>query len=217
MMSAAERRRRLMSAMQRVGVMNPAGVADEIAEELETRYAEPHRSYHTMDHIESCLAWLDWAYGQAHRPAEVELALWFHDAIYDPTRRDNEERSAELAEGFLQAHGAPAHSIERMGEMIRATKAHQASHGDAALVCSIDLSVLGAEPRSYARYEAAVRREYGYVPEAAYREGRRHFLQALLERPAIYANLALRDLLECAARRNLRAACRPWVVSDGPR
>jgi predicted metal-dependent HD superfamily phosphohydrolase len=74
-----------------------------------------------------------------------------------------------------------------------------------------------ADPRRYARYEAAVRREYGYVPEEAYREGRRYFLQALLERPTIYANLALRDLLECAARRNLRDGCRQWVVSDGLR
>jgi predicted metal-dependent HD superfamily phosphohydrolase len=71
-------------------------------------------------------------------------------------------------------------------------------------VCSIDLAILGAEPRSYARYEAAVRLEYGYVPEEAYHEGRHHFLQALLERPAIYANPALRDVLEDAARHNLR-------------
>lgn len=217
MMSAAERRRRLMSALEQVGVVDLTAAADEVAEELERRYAEPHRSYHTMDHIESSLAWLDWAYGQAHRPAEVELALWFHDAVYDATRHDNEERSAELAEGLLRAHGAPARSIERIGEMIRATQRHEASQGDAAMVCSIDLAILGAEPRRYARYEAAVRREYGYVPEEAYREGRRHFLQALLERPSIYANLALRELLECGARRNLRDACRQRVVSDGIR
>ncbi|MGB8222467.1 MAG: hypothetical protein WCF10_07760, partial [Polyangiales bacterium] len=75
----------------------------------------------------------------------------------------------------------------------------------------------GRGGRSRRRVGDAVRREYGYVPEEAYREGRRHFLQALLERTAIYANLALRDLLECAARRNLRDACRQWVVSDGLR
>lgn len=206
MMPAAERRRRLMSALQHVGVVERTVGADEIAEELEKRYAEPHRSYHTMDHIESCLAWLDWAYGQAHRPAEVELGLWFHDAVCDPTRRDNEERSAELAKGFLRAHGASPRSIERIGEMIRATEKHEVLYGDAALVCSIDLAILGAEPRRYGRYEAAVRREYGYVPEEVYREGRRRFVRALLERPAIYANLTLRDLLEGAARRNLRAA-----------
>ena len=206
MMSAAERRRRLMSAAQSVGVVDPTAAANEIVQELEERYAEPHRSYHTIDHIESCLAWLDWAYAQAQRPAEVELALWFHDAVYDPTRGDNEERSAALAEGLLHAHGVHANSIERIGEMIRATKRHQALHGDAALVCSIDLAILGAEPRSYARYETAVRLEFGYVPEVAYREGRYHFLQALLERPAIYANPALRDVLECTAQHNLRNA-----------
>jgi predicted metal-dependent HD superfamily phosphohydrolase len=204
MMSAAERRRRLMSAAQSVGVADPTAAANEIGQELEKRYGEPHRSYHTIDHIESCLAWLDWAYGQAQRPAEVELALWFHDAVYDPTRGDNEERSAALAEELFHAHGAPADSVERIVEMIRATKRHQASHGDAALVCSIDLAILGAEPGRYARYETAVRLEYGYVPENAYREGRRHFLQGLLERPAIYANPAVRDVLECAARENLR-------------
>jgi len=206
MMSAAERRRRLMRALQNVDVADPKAAANEIGQELEKRYAEPHRTYHAMEHVESCLAWLDWAYAQAHRPAEVELALWFHDAVYDPTRSDNEERSAALAEGLLRAHGAPASSIERIGEMIRATKRHEASHGDAALVCSIDLAILGAEPRSYGRYETAVRREYGYVPDEAYREGRLHFLQALLERPAIYANLALRDVLEDPARQNLRNA-----------
>ena len=205
-MSAGERRRRLIGAVRGVGVADPTAAGQQIANELETRYAEPQRSYHTMGHIESCLAWLDWAYLQAHRPAEVELALWFHDAVYDPTRGDNEERSAELARGLLQGHGASADSIERIGEMIRATKTHQASHGDAALVCSIDLAILGAEPRRFARYEAAVRLEYRDVPEEAYREGRRRFLQALLERPAIYANPALRDVLENAARQNLRSA-----------
>ena len=76
----------------------------------------------------------------------------------------------------------------------------------AAASRSVDLAILGPEARRYDRYEAAVRREYGYVPEGAYREGRRRFLRALLERPAICANLALRDLLECAARHNLRDA-----------
>ena len=93
--------------------------------------------------------------------------------------------------------------------MIRATEKHEVLYGDAALVCSIDLAILGAEPRRYGRYEAAVRREYGYVPEEVYREGRRRFVRALLERPAIYANL---DFARPARRRGAAQPARRGLL-----
>ncbi len=37
----------------------------------------------------------------AAKPAELAMAFYFHDAVYDPFLPDNEERSAALAAGTL--------------------------------------------------------------------------------------------------------------------
>ncbi len=71
--------------------------------DLVSRYADPQRAYHTLDHITDCLRHFDAVRHLAAWPAAVELAIWFHDAIYDPQRGDNETRSAELAEVTLRA------------------------------------------------------------------------------------------------------------------
>src|SRR5687768_17503475 len=63
------------------------------------------RHYHTLTHLTACLRELDTAQKLAERPAEVELALWFHDAVYRTYRFDNEARSAEWAARFVVEHG----------------------------------------------------------------------------------------------------------------
>ncbi len=77
-------------------------------DQLRSRYAEPHRVYHTLDHIQDCLKQFDAARSLAERKAEVEVAIWFHDAIYDPRKSDNEERSARWAERALSGVGVSA-------------------------------------------------------------------------------------------------------------
>ena len=163
------------------------------------------RHYHTLTHLDSCLREFDAARELALRPAEVELALWFHDAIYRSWRRDNEARSADLAVDVLRA--APVDTVERIRQMILATSHGEAGFsGDTALVIDIDLSILGAPPDVYSRFEKAIRREYWWVPRARYVAGRSKVLASFLARGAIFTHDLFYNRYESAARANLSAA-----------
>jgi predicted metal-dependent HD superfamily phosphohydrolase len=163
------------------------------------------RHYHTLSHLEACLHELDAARELAVRPAEVELALWFHDAVYRSWRRDNEAQSAALAERMLRA--APADTVERIRQSIFATM-HRDEElaGDTALVADVDLSILGAPPGIYAQFERAIRREYWWVPRTKYVAGRGAVLTRFLERAAIYQHDSFYHRYEAQARANLAAA-----------
>lgn len=191
----------------------PGGAAEgeSIYRDLVVRYSEPQRAYHTLDHVADCLRRLDEVRPLLARPAEAELALWFHDAVYDPRRADNEEQSAALAAGALRAAGVGAGVVERVAGLIRLTS-HPAAEvtGDGAIVCDIDLAILGAPPERFEQYDAAIRREYAWVPEEMFRRERARVLAGFLARPRIYYTPTFADALEQQARANLRAAIRRY-------
>ena len=173
------------------------------------------RHYHTLTHLESCLRELDGARELALRPAEVELALWFHDAIYRSWRRDNEARSADLAATALRA--APAETVRRVRQMILATMHDDADFtGDTALVVDIDLAILGAPPEAYSRFEQAIRREYWWVSRARYVAGRSKILERILGRGAIYTHDPFYERYESAARANVTAALAALKAASPP-
>lgn len=171
---------------------------------LVARYAQPHRHYHTLTHVDACLAWLDWFCASASRPAEVELALWFHDAVYDPEANDNEHKSAQLAIDELGSLGIAAEIGERIAGHIQATSQHTAAGSDSALVVDLDLTILGAAPREFASFEDAIRQEYSHVAEPLFRAARKAVLQNFLSRPKIYRDSAIGSELESRARANLK-------------
>lgn len=171
---------------------------------LAAAYSEPDRAYHTADHIRDCLEQLDLFRDTARRADEVEAALWFHDAVYLPGRLDNEERSADLASTALHQSGIAPRVGERVVGLVLATRHLTTSaEPDAALVCDIDLSVLGRSPDLFDRFERQIRREYSAVPEPQYRIGRSQILRAFLNRPAIYQTGPFRECYEGQARANL--------------
>jgi predicted metal-dependent HD superfamily phosphohydrolase len=162
------------------------------------------RHYHTLAHLDACLRELDACRDLARRAAEVELALWFHDAVYRSWRRDNEVRSAALAAHVLRA--APADAMARIREMILGTKHLDAELvDDAALVADLDLSILGQPPQTYVQFARAVRREYWWVPRARYTAGRRAVLEGFLARSSIYQHDRFRRRYEHTARANIAA------------
>lgn len=166
------------------------------------RHGESHRRYHDLTHLDACVRLFDEHRGIAERPGEVCAALLFHDAVYDPTRSDNETRSAELARRAL--HDAPADALDRIARAIEATRTHDAgSIDDVALVLDIDLSILGADPETYDTFERAIRTEYAHVPDEAFVMGRRAVLEGFQARTPIYRTPALRDALEARAHANL--------------
>ena len=173
---------------------------------LEAAYAEPHRRYHTRRHIEDCLGKLAGASGLGERDRRIlERAIWWHDAVYDPTRADNEAASAAMAERDLAALGAPADEVAEVARLIRLTAGHRVAEGDrlGALMVSIDLSILGAEPGAYDAYARAIRAEYSHVRDEAFRAGRGRVLEAFIASPAIFPDEAFSERFEAQARRNL--------------
>jgi predicted metal-dependent HD superfamily phosphohydrolase len=167
-------------------------------------YSEQHRHYHTLQHLRDCLAHLDAAASLAQRPGEVELALWFHDAIYDPRRADNEERSAEWAWRSILAAGLTEDVAQRVQAMVLATKGHEAGDdADTRLLLDIDLAILGSAPARFDEFGEQVRAEYAHVPEPEFRARRARVLAGFLARPRIYATAPFHDALEHRARENL--------------
>ena len=173
--------------------------------QLVAAYSERHRHYHTLQHLRECLAHADAVRTLARHPAEVELALWFHDAVYDPRRADNEERSARWAHASVLAAGCEAAIADRVSALVLATAGHHASDDvDTQLLLDVDLSILGSAYARFDEYEREVRLEYAHVDDAAFRAGRLEFVTGMLARPAIYATQVYREALEPRARENLQ-------------
>jgi predicted metal-dependent HD superfamily phosphohydrolase len=171
---------------------------------LEAAYAEPTRAYHTAEHIRDCLAQFDLGRDSARRPDEVEAAIWFHDAVYVPGASDNEDRSARLVRTTLADAGVPLEVSRRIAQLVLATQ-HLAipDEPDAALLCDIDLSILGRTPEAFDEFERRIRQEYAWVPEAVYRGARAEILAGFLRRRSIFQTDDFRDRYEVQARANL--------------
>lgn len=195
--------RRAWSAL--VGPGGPDCIA--LRDELLAGYAEPQRQYHTQQHLEECLALLEQVRDLAEHPEEVEMALWFHDAIYDVKGSGNEERSAEWAHRALVAAGVAPTAAERVRQLVLVTR-HDGVPGnvDEQVLVDIDLAILGAERPRFDEYERQIRDEYAFVPGFLFRRKRRQILRTFLERPVLYSTAMLRERLEARARENLRRA-----------
>ena len=177
--------------------------AAAVADDLVARYAEPHRRYHTLEHIGEVLAVLE----RLDAQQDVELAAWFHDAVYDPRAAGvaSERASAELASDRLGALGAPAALAAEVARLVELTAGHDPAADDHAgqALADADLSILGAPAERYERYRLAVRAEYAHVPDDAWRDGRAAVLRGFLERPRLFHDEQLHVELDARARANL--------------
>jgi predicted metal-dependent HD superfamily phosphohydrolase len=187
----------------------PYAAGDEVASRWLARlsdfYAGPGRFYHNLRHVAEVLRLLEASREHARAFAEVCFAAWFHDAVYDTLRGDNEELSAELAAEALAELRAPAETAGAVRSLILATKRHEAGSAspDAPLFLDADLSILGAPAELYLQYSAAIRREYAWVPEETYRRERKRILQGFLRRERLYFTDPMRERFETRARRNV--------------
>ncbi len=192
MREPTEREARLLDAAVVTGGLGP-------------RYAQPHREYHNLMHIEDVLLRIE----ELEPPAEHELALalaaWFHDAVYQPGQDDNEDRSAYAAYDALEQVGADPELIAEVVRLIRLTATHAPEDDDlaGAVLCDADLAILAAASDRYAQYGTAIRQEYVHVPDSDFRAGRAKALRSFLDRPTIYRTAYGREHWEAAARANM--------------
>lgn len=188
-----------------LAVKPPSGSYEQLCE----RYAEPQRHYHNLRHISDCLDWFDRFASQADDPLAVELAIWFHDAVYDPRRSDNEERSADLAGDCLRAAKADTVLLDSVRQLVLATKSHNSSlHPDASLLVDVDLSILGQPEARFWKYEHQIRQEYIWVPAEVYCTKRAEILERFLARPRLFQTEELHHRFEASARENLQQSVR---------
>ncbi|MDJ0384616.1 hypothetical protein [Streptomyces sp. G-G2] len=182
---------------------DPAPYADRLL----AAWAEPQRRYHSTAHLAAVLAHIDVLAGHAGDVTTVRLAAWFHDAVYRPDRSENEERSAVLAERALAELGVDPARTAEVARLVRLTVTHDPAPGDAdgEVLCDADLAVLAGTPRAYAAYAAAVREEYGFVPDEAFRAGRAAVLRQLLALPRLFRTPHGAAHWEAPARANLAA------------
>jgi predicted metal-dependent HD superfamily phosphohydrolase len=169
---------------------------DPVREDLLSRWSEPHRRYHDVRHLREVLAALP-----ADAPATVVLAAWYHDAVYDPVRDDNEAASARLA--GEQLAGEP--ELAEVERLVLLTRTHDPAPGDAngAMLSDADLAVLGTSPERYDAYASDIRAEYAHVGDEDFRRGRASVLAALLAHQPLYRTERGRERWEEAARDNL--------------
>jgi len=179
-----------------------AHLTEKLREDLLARWSEAHRKHHNVTHLHEMLdaiGLLADAGIEFDREA-VELAAWFHDAIYEIGRDDNEDRSAGLARELL----ASSPIRDEVARLVLITKSHKVASDDVngAVLSDADLSVLGSAPLRYQAYAAAVRQEYAEVPDDVFKPARAQVLSSLLEGP-LFHTAAAREQWEDRARRNI--------------
>jgi predicted metal-dependent HD superfamily phosphohydrolase len=154
--------------------------------------------------VKHCLSVLDRLRGACSDPNAVEMAVWFHDAVYDPRAKDNEERSADLARQVLDVGGFRPAFIDRVTELVLTTRHDAPPVGkDAEVLADVDLAILGETEGAFADYEDGIRAEYAFMSESRFVAGRIRVLERFSERPRIYATVTMRPR-EAAARKNIR-------------
>lgn len=179
-------------------------VITEFWSEIVTQYSNPHRYYHTIEHLNALAAELlvlkeiisDWT--------TLVFSIAYHDIIYDPLKNDNEEKSATLATARLAVLNLPIVQINKCKEHILATKSHDISADmDTNYFTDSDLAILGAEPNSYKKYSEAIRKEYKFYPDLVYNPGRQKVLNHFLQMPEIYKTSYFAGKYEMTARENI--------------
>ena len=182
--------------------------AGAVFDELDTLYREPHRRYHTAAHIEHCLRQFDFAADRMDEPDAVEMALWFHDAIYDVPGKENELRSAELFAARADGRGSEQFRSE-VHRLIMATTHLDPPPAtlDESFIVDIDLSSFGLPWEEFLRDSRAVRAELLHVSDAEFYPRQKQFLESLAARFEFCFTEFFRDRHEARARENIERLC----------
>lgn len=189
-----------------ISLMKAFGFAEnkETFSTINKHYSEKHRAYHNVEHISDCLNKLDLITEQIPLRKEIELALWFHDIIYNPYGKENELKSAKIALDFLQKQGSSEELKSMIYNLIMITVHNKEPLNDEEkIIMDIDISILGSEYNEYLKYSKKIRKEYKMVPIILYRKKRKEILSNFLKKDKLYYSDYFCDL-EKNARNNLK-------------
>jgi predicted metal-dependent HD superfamily phosphohydrolase len=194
-------------------------VAAAIGQDLLTRYGENGRFYHNLDHLHHVLTSIKAICAPDQPASALLLTAWYHDAVYDPRAADNEAQSAALAQRQLSAAGLAPDLVDEVARLILLTQTHEVEvatlsareQENGRILLDADLAILGADPDRYRQYAQAIRREYAFVPEAEYRQGRAKVLRRLLARQPLYYTPFMQTYSR-QARLNLTAELQQWLL-----
>lgn len=219
-------RLRWRNLWRRLGALADDDAIDGALTPLLSAWGEPGRFYHTRDHLDDVLRKLDWGKHGLRRTEElsaltetewrrmfdtVELALWYHDAVYDPREKDNEAKSRDWLLEDARRLELPDDAAIEAARLVDLTAQHGESPTLAGRVMTdCDLAILGAPPEIFARYDEDIRKEYAHVPLPVYRAARKKVLKGFLVRLPVFRTRAFRAEYEEQARGNLARATMPF-------
>ena len=179
---------------------------------IQSKYGEPIRKYHTLEHIQDLLIELQVYQNKIVDLNAVILAIFFHDIIYDPTARDNEEKSAELFSALMSENLSDV-IVEKVVFYINSTRDHSpalSKDEDLLYFLDLDMSILGRDRLAYAQYSKKIRMEYCHIQEVAFNSGRSTFLRKiLLDEKTIFLTEDFRSKMEQKARENIA-----WEIEE---
>ncbi|MGY4708058.1 HD domain-containing protein [Mycolicibacterium sp. CBM1] len=177
-----------------------------VGRDLLASWSEPHRRYHSLEHLRDILGHVEELASYAEDADAVRLAAWFHDAVYAGSP-DDEERSARLAEQKLSGLNLAPALVDEVARLVRLTITHDPAAGDrnGEVLSDADLASLAVPRERYERNTAAIRAEYTHVPDDTFRKGRVQVLVALLGGPGVFRTEYARREWEGQAQGNLRA------------
>ncbi|MFA5934561.1 MAG: pantetheine-phosphate adenylyltransferase [Candidatus Paceibacterota bacterium] len=188
---------------------NPKG-SELVFAELLLKYSEPHRAYHTLEHVVNMLDELESVVDKLNDKDAVKMAVWYHDVVYDPMTKDhhvvadNEVRSAYRAELDLEKLGLSSNFSERVQALIMATThTEKVTDSDTMFMVDLDLAILGKSEKEFESYEKGIRKEYDWVSEADFCVGRSKVLESFLNRETVYSTEVFRSRYENTARKNM--------------
>ena len=180
-------------------------LSGKIWKEIETKYSNKNRHYHTLEHLDSILNQLTSIKNQINDWNTILFSLYFHDIVYNVLKKNNEERSAALAEIRMRSISVQSEIIEKCKDQIIATKAHHISKdNDTNYFTDSDLSILGNNPKIYSNYYRQIRKEYSIYPDLIYCPGRIKVLTHFLNMDRIFKTDYFFEKFEIQARENLK-------------
>ncbi|PCJ15819.1 MAG: hypothetical protein COB04_12620 [Gammaproteobacteria bacterium] len=170
-------------------------------DQLIQAYSEPHRHYHTLQHLQQLF---DELASLGVQDEAILWSVWYHDIVYQPKKSNNESKSADIAAQCLQALAVAPSIIERVHHCILATKHHHTSDPLCQIFLDADMAILGTCAADYQRYTEQVALEFQSIPTFLYKRGRKKFLNALLKQQAIFITPQFHDRYESQARTNIQ-------------